>query len=131
MASVLFERVKTDAGIHWHTDCYKCIIVSNWLHLFLWPSYRYEMQLDSTDYFITYEIIKRPYYKTVEYIKDGENIIEWLKDNIQSACYVKVIVDCIGDPEFKLISPVRDIKKIAINFTSKIDAMAFKLRWQQ
>lgn len=127
MAKVLFERVKTETGLYWHTDKYACSVVKNPLYyLSIWNNYVVEIELDSADAFVIYKDYKRPYYKMIKYILNDVNIIPWLKDNITGVAGVRIYYDHCGDPDFKG-SPIIAVKRLTINFASSVDAMAFKM----
>jgi len=113
---MIFETVKTETGLHWHTDVYKCVIIKNPLYFFSYFHYGFDVKKHI-----------KPYYKKIIYDYQGENMIQWLNDNVRSVCYVKVIRDFIGSEDNG--PPLTDIKNMTIFFSSKVDVMAFKLKW--
>ena len=120
MAKWLYENYKSKPM--YGEKLYKCFIVKNWLHFFLWPSYNFILDFDDLE-----ASSKRRIYRC---IKNNIDLIAWLKENTTGIAFVFIFRDQsgIGYDTFKKMFTT-DVKVMRVFFTSKIDAMAFKLKW--
>lgn len=111
MGIVLFESLKINH--------YRCIVIKKWWHIILFPTNTLLLDLDKV------EKTKHGY----ELIKNDSDVLEWLRENIIGMAYIFILIDDGLVLDKITNSFTINLRRMRIFFTTKADAMAFKLRW--